>query len=211
MNLNFPLHLPLLAAAVALLLFPLPLLFGFGGQFRELDRSWSKLRWKAFFFPWHWLDLARSVVGVKLLLAAFALVPVSNDPIPKTAAFVFAGVLAAGLIVQTVACRAEAGFHLPVAYLGAMVAVVFPPVLASLTLISAIMVAFAVNTLTAFLWALPVALGAIGMWLFPKWMLLAPLAGLPLVAAVIPMMFQGHFVLAHKAVPVDPESLRDLR
>jgi hypothetical protein len=73
------------------------------------------------------------------------------------------------------------------------------------------MVAFAVNTLTAFLWALPVALGAIGMWLYPHWMLLAPLAGLPLVAAVIPMMFQGHFVLAHKAVPVDPESLRDLR
>ncbi len=211
MTLNFTLHLPLLVAAGVLLLFPLPLLFGPGGQFRELDRSWSKLRWQALLFPWHWIDLVRSLVGVKLLLAAFALVPASHDPIPKTAAFVFAGMLAVGLIVQTVACRAEAGFHLPVAYLGAMVAVVFPPVLASLALISAIMVAFAVNTLTAFLWALPVALGAIGMWLFPQWMLLAPLTALPLVAAVIPMMFQGHFVLAHKAVPVDPESLRDLR
>jgi hypothetical protein len=211
MSLNFTLHLPLLVAAGVLLLFPLPLLFGLGGQFRELDRTWSKLRWKAVFFPWHWLDLARSVAGVKLLLAAFAIVPISSEPIPKTAAFVFAGMLAVGLIVQTVACRAEAGFHLPFAYLFATVVVVFPPVLAVLVLITAIMVSFAVNTLTAFLWALPVALGAIGLWLFPKWMLLAPVAALPFVAAVIPMMFQGHFVLAHRAVPADPESLRDLR
>ena len=202
---------PQFPVAVVLLLFPLPLFFGKGVEFRELSRSWGRVWTKAISLPWHWIDLGRVGAGVWLLRASTGLQHRTVETTGHTELAVAAGVLIVGMIVQSVACRYEGGFHIPFVYVLAATAAWFPPLLAVLVLISSLAGALACQSLGSFLWWLPVSVGALGVWLYPDWLMLAAGIALSLGGALLPMLFQREFVFAHRALPVDPELLRPLR
>jgi hypothetical protein len=202
---------PQFPVALILLLFPLPLFFGKGVEFRELSRAWGRVWTKTFSLPWHWIDLVRVAAGVWLLRTAIGLSHRTGGAAGHAELAIAAGVLILGMIVQSVACRAEGGFSMPFVYVLAATAMWFPPLLACLALVASLAGALACQSLGSFLWWLPVSLGAIGFWLYPDWLMLASGIGLSLGAALLPLLFQREFVLAHRALPVDPELLRPLR
>jgi hypothetical protein len=202
---------PQFAAAVVLLLVPLPLFFGKGVEFRELDRSWQGVWMKAVLLPWHWIDLVRVGTGTWLLMAAIGLTNKAEVMPGKTLLALAAGVLAAGMVAQAVACRAEGVFFVPFVYVLATTAVLFPPLLAAPALILAITASFAFRSLAAFLWWLPACLVALGNWLYPNWLLLGIGAAVSILAALLPLLFQREFVFAHRGLPPDAESMHALR
>lgn len=199
--------------AAVVLLVPLPLFFSKAVQFRELDRSWHRVVWRAVTLPWHWVDLVRTGVAVYCLCSAAGLGQ-SFDPgaPPHRGVVVLVGaILAVAVIVQTVACRAEGGFHVPFAFVFATAVVLFPPALAALALISAVAAAVAARSLSAFLWVLPAALAILGAGLYPNWRLLGIGAAVSLLGAVLPLLFHRESVFAHRALPPDPEAASKLR
>lgn len=199
--------------SVLLLWLPITLLFGKAVQYRELDSAWNRFAPKAATLPWHWIDLLRAAAAAFFLCeaAGFSRALTEAEPTNLEAAFVVAVVLAVGVVLQTVVCRADNGFHTPFAYVLGVCAVLFPPATASLALVVAVTAAIGFRTLAAFLWTLPMSLVAIGAWLYPHWVELGLGAGFSLLAAILPMLFHRHFVFAHRTVPPDPEMLRDLR
>jgi hypothetical protein len=202
---------PRFTAAVVLLLAPLPLFFGKGVELRELERSWESVWMRALLLPWHWVDLVRAGTGTWLLMAAIGLTSTAEVMPGKTLLALAAGVLVVGAVVQAVACRADEVFFIPFVYVLAETAVLFPPLLAALALILAITAAFAFRSLAAFLWCLPVCLVALGQWLYPNWLLLGIGAMVPVLAALLPLLFHRAFVFALRKFPADPEAMHDLR
>lgn len=203
---NLPIDWTHFAIAALVLVFPLPLLFGKGVQHRDLDRSWHNYVSKVFALWWHWLDLIRVVAGTRLLMAA---VGFSHDPravaLPKGIYVVVAAVLLIAVIVQTVACKAPHGFNAACVIVFGVTATLYPPLLAGLTLVSALTVALALRSLPAFFFAVPACLVGVGALLLPKWIVLGMWAPVAVVPAILPLLFQREIVLAHRAVVVEPE------
>ena len=204
--------LPFLTS-VLLLWLPVTLVFGKGVQYRELDSAWHPFIAEAVFLPWHWID------GVRIGAATFFLCDAVgysrslalDDATNAGAALVVGIVLAVGVVLQTVVCRAESCFHVPFTFVFGAVAVLFPPAVAALALVVAVTAAIGFRSLAAFLWVLPMSVLAIGSWLYPHYVELSTGAGLSVLGAILPMLFHRHFVFAHRGVPPDPETLRDLR
>jgi hypothetical protein len=199
--------------SVLLLWLPITVLFGKTVQYRELESAWGRFAPKAATLPWHWIDALRAAAAAFFLCEAvgFSRAIAESEPSNLEASLVVAAVLAVGVILQTVVCRADNGFHTPFAYVFGVCAVLFPPAPAALALVVAVTAAIGFRTLAAFLWVLPMSLVAIGAGLYPHWVELSLGAGFSLLAAILPMLFHRHFVFAHRTVPPDPEMLRDLR
>jgi hypothetical protein len=199
--------------SVLLLWLPITVLFGKTVQYRELESAWGRFAPKAATLPWHWIDALRAAAAAFFLCESvgFSRAITESEPSNLEATLVVAVVLAVGVVLQTVVCRAENGFHTPFAYVFGVCAVLFPPAPAALALVVAVTAAIGFRTLAAFLWVLPMSLVAIGSWLYPHWVELGLGAGFSLLAAILPMLFHRHFVFAHRMVPPDPEMLRDLR
>lgn len=204
--------LPFLTSMLLLWL-PLTLMLGKKVQYRELDSAWGRFVGRAISLPWHWIDAVRAGAAVFFLCTAvdFSRALGAEESNSLEAALVVAAVLAIGVILQTVVCPAEDGFHTPFAYVFAANAVLFPPALAALALVVAVLAAIGFRTLAGFLWVLPVSIIGIGFGLYRHYGELSIGAGLALLAAILPMLFRRHFVFAHRMVPPDPESLRELR
>lgn len=204
--------LPFLTS-VLLLWLPIAVVMGKRVQYRELDCAWSRFTGKAISLPWHWIDGLRVGAAVFFLCEAvgFSRTLGAEEANSLDVALVVAAVLAIGVILQTVVCPAEDGFHTPFAYVFAVNAVLFPPVMAGLALVAAVLAAMGFRTLAGFLWVLPVSLIGIGIGLYRHFGELSLGAGLSLLAAILPMLFRRHFVFAHRRVPLDPEMLRELR
>lgn len=204
--------LPFLTS-VLLLWLPLTLVLGKKVHYRELDSAWGRCIGKAVSLPWHWIDAVRSGAAVFFLCTAvdFSRALGAEEANGLEAMLMVAAVLAIGVILQTVVCPAEDGFHTPFAYVFAANAVLFPPATAALALVVAVLAAVGFRSLAGFLWVLPVSLLGIGLWLYPHYGELSIGAGLSLLAAILPVLFRRHFVFAHRPVPVDPEMLRELR
>ncbi len=204
--------LPFLTSVVLLWL-PLTLVLGKRVQYRELDCAWGRFVGRAFSLPWHWIDGVRSGAAVFFLCTAvdFSRSLGAEETNSLGATLVVAAVLAIGVILQTVVCPAEDGFHTPFAYVFAVNAVLFPPAVAALALVAAVLAAVGFRTLAGFLWVLPVSLVAIGLGLYRHYGELSIGAGLSLLAAILPMLFRRHLVFAHRTVSPDPESMRELR
>ena len=204
--------LPFLTS-VLLLWLPVTLVFGKGVQYRELDSAWHHFFAPAIFLPWHWIDGVRIGAATFFLCDAvgFSRSLAVDELTHGGAASVVAAVLAVGVILQTVVCRAEGSFHVPFTFVFGAVAVLFPPAVAALALVVAVTAAIGFRSLAAFLWVLPMGVLAIGSWLYPHFVELSLGAGLSVLGAILPMLFHRHFVFAHRSVPPDPEALRDLR
>ncbi len=204
---NLPVDWPRFSIAAVVLIFPLPMLFGRGVQYRELDRSWNRFTGKLFSLPWHWIDLLRAFGATKLLMSAvtYSYLPTAA-PVPKGVFLLMAAVFALGVVLQTVACKCPEGFHVPCIYVFAITAAFFPPVFAGFTLVSALTVAIAVRSVTAFFFAMPFCLAILGEFLFPQWLPLGVWAPASVLPALLPMMFQRDSMLAHRAVPPEPDS-----
>ncbi|MEY2881805.1 MAG: hypothetical protein RLZZ15_4185 [Verrucomicrobiota bacterium] len=202
---------PLFVTAVIFLWAPLPLFFGKSVEFRELNRSWHRAKSQAVSLPWHWVDLLRAAAGTWLLQAAMGIDNDVGEAVNVRAVAASGAVLAVGVIIETVVRRIPDGFFIPFVYVLGAAAVWFPPVLAVPALITAVLGAVALRTLAAFLWFLPVTTVGFANWTYPSWAMVGLGAAVPVVAALLPVMFQRECVFAHRALPVDEESLRPLR
>jgi len=204
--------LPFLTS-VLLLWLPITVVLGKRVQYRELDCAWSRFVGRAVSLPWHWIDGVRSGAAVFFLCTAvdFSRALGAAEKNSPEAMLVVAVVLAIGVILQTVVCPAEDGFHTPFAYVFAINAVLFPPAMAGLALVVAVLAAVGFRTLAGFLWVLPVSIVGLGLGLYRHYGELCIGAGLSLLAAILPLLFRRHFVFAHRTVPLDPEMLRELR
>lgn len=204
--------LPFLTS-VLLLWVPIGLLMGKGVHYRELDAAWHPFMAPAVFLPWHWFDVVRIGAATFFLCDAvgFSRSLAEDELTQLNAALVVAITLAVGVVLQTVVCRAEGGFHVPFTFVLGAVAVLYPPAVAALVLVVAVTAAIGFRSLAAFLWALPVGVLAIGGGLYRHPVELSLGAGLGVLAAILPLLFHRHWVFAHRRVPVDPEALRDLR
>lgn len=204
--------LPFLTSLLLLWL-PIAVVFGQGVQYRELDSTWQRCIREAVFLPWHWIDALRIGAATFFLCDAvgFSRSLAAEEETHLAAALVVAIVLAVGVVLQTVVCRAEGSFHVPFTFVFGAVAVLFPPMVAGLALVVGLTAAIGFRSLAAFLWVLPISVLAIGSWLYPHYVELSLGAGLSVLGAILPMLFHRHFVFAHRSVPPDPEALRDLR
>jgi hypothetical protein len=203
---------PQFLGAVILLFTPLPLFFGKGVEFRELGRPWHHVWRGALLLPWHWIDFLRLVAGAWLLKAAIGLA-FAPEAIPEQHPMLAlaACILMVGMVAQALSAPEEGTFFVPFTYVFAATAVFFPPLLATLVLIPAITATIGFRSLAAFLWSLPICLGALGVWLYPNWLWLAVGVTLSMGAALLPLLFSRDFVFAHRALPADAEALRPLR
>ncbi len=207
---NLPIDWTRFAIGAGVLLFPLPLLFGRGVAYRELDRAWSRYTSQALTLPWHYIDAIRAAIGARLLLTSLIFSPMTQaGRLSKEVIVVFAAVFALSVIVQTVVCKAPHSFNAACVFVFAVTAAFYPPMLAGLTLISAVTVSLAMRSLPAFFFVVPICLVGLGLLLLPKWTLLAVWPPAAILPALLPVLFQRDLVLAHRAVPVEREP--DLR
>ncbi|MDO8545620.1 MAG: hypothetical protein Q7S40_34690 [Opitutaceae bacterium] len=183
-----------------LLLLPLPLLFGRGVQYRELDRTWSRFVGPVFALPWHWIDLVRSFGATWLLAKAVGLgwVVSLDHPLPKRALALVAVVFCVAVFVQTIACKFPDSYHAAFAPIIGIVAAVLPPIVAGLALISAVLVALGFRSAVAFFGALSVAVAVFGALFYRAWPVVAIIAAVSILPLLFPMLFHRDLVIAHR-------------
>ncbi len=203
---NLPVDWLRFAVATALLLFPLPLLFGRGVHYREVERSWQRYIGRALTLPWHWIDLLRVLGGTHLLMSAIGLSRAAGRFPDKWAIVLLALVLGAGVVVQCVACKCPEGFHAAVVFVTGVIAVLLPPLVAGLTLVSALTIGLAIRSIPAFFFGLPVGLVVLGYFFYPQWFLIGIGVVVSLVPGLLPVMFQRELMLALRASPAQDES-----
>ncbi len=184
-----------------LLLFPLPLFYGKDVQYRELDRTWRRLLSSVFALSWHWIELLRALGGTWLLMQSISLGRSISDQMPPLIAVLFlAVVVCVGVVVQMVSCKASDSFNAGFATVVAVVAVLFPPIVAGLSLILAIMVAVGVRSAVAFFGALAASVAVLGAALYQNWLVLGAGVVASFLPLILPMMFHRELVLAHRRV-----------
>lgn len=194
------------ATAAAVLIFPLPLLFGRGVQYRELARAWHRHIGQVFALPWHWIDLVRTMAGTWLLMSSIGLYFDSRVSLAKEPVVLFGGVMLLAVILQTVVCKdPEDGFHTCCVFVFGFTAIFFPPVVAGLMLVSGLTIGIALRSVPAFFFGLAVCIPVIGYFFYPQWRLIPIGMAVALLPGLLPMLFQRDLVLAHRAVKSDPE------
>jgi hypothetical protein len=191
---------PMLALGAALLLFPLPLLYGKGVHYRELKRSWDRYVKCVLQLPWHWIDLIRGAAGTLVLMDALEVTRRLNPPPDKVSALILMAVIVCAVVIQTVACKAEDGFNAPFGFTAAAILPLYPPIMAGLVLIVVVAIARAVRSGGSFFGVQAFAILAIGAFLYPALPLLAVGAAASLPPLILPLLFQRELMLAHRAV-----------
>lgn len=171
-------HWGLFVPGIVLLLFPADRLLSSHvelrsfGSFQSLENSPRRRPW--WWVPLLWIDPMRGFIGVFLLQHAMAATASSWDLMPKPGYTLLAGLMAVGVVSQTLTRRGDGDAILaPVGFVTGMTVALMPWPVALLTLMTAGLGAFALRQFHAFFSCGLVAVTLLGllfeaeaMWVF---------------------------------------------
>ena len=180
-------HWPQFAGALILLLLPVTLLHSPNTRYRLMDRRWLSALLRALLFPWHWVDLLRSVMGFKMLQASFSL-PGFGLVSPTAMTLIAQGaIVLLTVLINLMAIKNRDFSHAPFALVIAVLFVLLPPLVAVGGLVIAFTIALGIQVASAFFFVLPIAAFALVALLYPDPLFL-PTAILTAISWTSPLM-----------------------
>lgn len=190
-----------LLPALVLLLPPIALFHGSRVHYRALMRDWRGYWGPTFKLALHTIDLGRGALGAWWLAEAVLLEPGAQG-LMRYAPFLLQGVIfVSATALQTSFCKEEDAAHAPFAFCAGMVGGFFPPMIAAMALVLAIVVSAGARVPAIFFPMLAAGVAAIGLLFGGQDLKFPVVAAVPalLLPWLLTLLFPRHFVSSYRA------------